>query len=219
GNVGNTGGAPTCKSVGEGCAEFGECCSGKCAQGVCTGCSAAGDPCVGPADCCVDLVCNAGTCAACSLDGAGCTLATDCCSGICKQGTCVPCADPGSACTTASECCNGVGCQGSVCGATSGACTNPQDEGARSSHDLPKAVFDCANQCGVYPPPAGCIPTCMSSNYGLGAACAGCYESNLTCMVDNCASCGLDPTSAECMACFATHCGASFLACSGWPTP
>jgi hypothetical protein len=223
GNTGNTGGGGTgggaCKAGGDSCQQFNECCSGNCAQGVCTGCGQVGASCSDGA-CCNGLSCNAGTCAACFPNDSSCSFATDCCSGICKQGACAACGGPGASCTTATECCGGAGCDNNQCTSGGGAaCTNPSDENVKASYDLIDESYSCLlEMCDLLP--AGCLADCLNLNTGLGDFCALCYEEGVECLLASCQSqCLSGPETTECVACRQQYCDPAFTTCSGWPAP
>jgi hypothetical protein len=221
GNTGNTGGTGggACKAGGDTCQQFNECCSGNCAQGVCTGCGQVGATC-SDGGCCNGLSCNAGTCAACFPNDSSCSFATDCCSGICKQGSCVPCGGAGASCTTATECCGNVGCDNNQCTSGGGAaCTNPNDESVKSSYDLIDESYDCLlGDCSLNP--AGCLADCLNLDTGLSETCGICYEEGVQCLLTNCQSpCLSGPNTTECVACRQQYCDPAFATCSGWPTP
>lgn len=221
GNTGNTGGTGggACKAGGDTCQQFNECCSGNCAQGVCTGCGQVGATCTSE-ECCNGLTCNAGSCAACLGNDSSCSFATDCCSGICKQGSCVPCGGTGASCTTATECCGGVACNNNQCASGGGAaCNNANDEGVKGSYDLIAESYDCLlGTCSFNP--SGCLADCLNTSTGLGNACGVCYEEGVQCLVTNCQSpCLSGPSTSECVACRQQFCDPAFATCSGWPEP
>jgi hypothetical protein len=219
GGGGGAGGSPQCKPGGQACQAFGECCSGACAQQVCTGCTPLNDACTSSSECCVGLLCNAGKCSACVDLGASCTLSTDCCSGICKQGTCAPCGGSGAGCTGPTECCTGV-CAAGKCGTTTGAgaCTNPGDEFTRSSFDLEQESYECFTACNGFE--AACIASCLSGNTMLSPACALCYGEGTECVANNCLQVclgGID--TPDCVSCRLQFCAEAFTQCSGWIDP
>jgi hypothetical protein len=111
-----------CKPGGADCQAFGECCSGSCANQVCTACGGKGQSCAD--GCCQGLTCYNDKCGDCAFDNAPCTLASDCCSNVCTQGTCEHCNSLGEFCQSASNCCGGLSCgiDNVCCAKTGGAC-------------------------------------------------------------------------------------------------
>jgi hypothetical protein len=117
---------PACKAGGSVCQSFQECCSGTCANQICTTCGSAGQSCNG-GGCCQGLDCYEGVCNACIPDGKSCNLASDCCSNICHSGSCEACHAVGESCTSSAECCGGVACTGGVCGGSDAQCASSGD--------------------------------------------------------------------------------------------
>jgi hypothetical protein len=156
-NGGTTGGA--CKAGGSACQSFDECCSGTCANQVCTQCRDNGSP---------------------------CTLASQCCSNICHVGSCAACGKVGASCTDSHECCSGVACISGVCGGPDVQCTSQPlmncVDCCTTDHMAGADVWDrlastcscttCLSTCGLLlcpsPAPAGDATSCQSC---LNASC------------------------------------------------
>jgi len=114
----SSGVVPMCLDGGAPCATFSECCSGTCANNVCTACGEQGDSCGD--GCCVGLTCYSNKCSACGNDGAPCLSPSDCCSTVCANGTCVA-----LDCATQQSCgtfCASLDSDPANCGACSKAC-------------------------------------------------------------------------------------------------
>jgi hypothetical protein len=122
GNGGGTGGAgasstssssgvgPGCKAGGATCAAFTECCSGSCANDVCTTCIAATEACGAGDTCCLGYGCLAGVCQpSCGGSHDPCLLAAECCSNVCTSGACEgDCTDLAAPCASDIYCCQGA---------------------------------------------------------------------------------------------------------------
>ena len=91
---GNGGGTvDLCTPGGEACVTFSECCSGTCANQICTSC--ADDDAACGAGCCTGSMCANGVCGPpCKLSTEACSAARDCCSNVCSSGKCVGAAAP-----------------------------------------------------------------------------------------------------------------------------
>jgi hypothetical protein len=195
-NGGTTGG--NCRMGGSACASFTDCCSGTCANQICTSCAATGQSCTGGTACCGGLFCYQGVCGNCKADGSACNLASDCCSNICHLGTCQACTKAGSACSSSAECCGGVACTGGICGGPDGKCTSQP-----------------AAQCGQ------CCATSHSagaSRYDMLATSCMCTASTCqtTCMATVCASPAPQPPDQTCYDCFTSKCeGSTDATCMG----
>lgn len=121
-----TGTGGQCKPGGQACAAFSDCCSGTCADSVCTLCGQKGESC--DHGCCMGLSCQNGTCdVPCDAAGSACTGSETCCSKVCSQGICGACGQAGAACVLAAECCSKTCSQGKcaapACVQTGAACT------------------------------------------------------------------------------------------------
>lgn len=132
GEMGSTSsGGPMCDQGGAPCETFDACCSGTCADKICTSCANDGANCSSE-QCCLGLTCYASMCRYCSDNGEQCQSSDDCCSGICSLGICDP-----PACGNLTNCNNvctatlsdkaNCGACGNVCdvdyACCSGACT------------------------------------------------------------------------------------------------
>jgi hypothetical protein len=135
-----------CLENGRPCLAAVECCSLRCAEGVCL---EAGS-CLGPGDVCSDrATCCSGRCEPvlnstrraclnyCLPDGSPCTRALDCCSMGCLGGQCVAggCTRLGQDCTAGAECCS------AICDATSQKCVVDMAAPCLTSGD------DCEGPC------------------------------------------------------------------------
>ncbi|HUB05454.1 MAG TPA: hypothetical protein VMB50_00545 [Myxococcales bacterium] len=103
-----------CVQGGSACTLYSDCCSGDCAQQVCSSCSGQGGSCPNGSGCCVGLTCYDDVCGICQQDGTACTGPAQCCSDICDQGTCEACHDDGTSCGSNTDCCSGL-CQSGTC--------------------------------------------------------------------------------------------------------
>jgi hypothetical protein len=186
----------SCTPGGQSCQSFSQCCSGTCANQICTSCSATGQSCAGGSACCGGLTCYMDVCGSCKLDGSSCTLASDCCSNICHLGSCQACTALAGSCTTSAECCNGASCTNGVCGGADATCLalpagNCQSccqsnhvSGHTFINNLAVACLCQANTCQ-----STCLPTvCASpSPTNPDQACINCFNSACQTQVD--ASC------------------------------
>src|SRR5690606_7448401 len=89
--------ATFCATVGSGCSQDSNCCSGNCSTaGICVEreCKPATAECTSAGECCTGSCSEVGTCAGlrCTGDGAPCEEHFDCCSGLCNPytGSCEP---------------------------------------------------------------------------------------------------------------------------------
>jgi len=105
-----------CLGLGGACANGAQCCSGDCANGVCSypSCTSDNQACTTSGNCCSQN-CVAGMCAplngSCKTIGNSCASSAECCSGRCASGTCQAssfCAQPGDACRADGDCCTGT---------------------------------------------------------------------------------------------------------------
>lgn len=194
-------GSNMCKPGGQACQAFSECCSGTCANQICTDCGGVGQSCGGPGGCCLGLDCYQGTCASCKLDGDACQLASDCCSNICYQGTCAACRSEGYSCSSSAECCAGTSCQNGICAV---ACS-PLGGSCGSSADCCDGN-SCTN--------GKCSPPCKNNGSGCSAnaeCCGGsCYQ-GLCQQAPSCkpagSSCTLDSQCCSPNSCVNGSCG------------
>src|SRR5262245_41932100 len=86
GDGGSSTGGDVCKPGGAACVTFSECCSGTCANQICTTCATDEQAC-GPG-CCTGSFCANGVCGPpCKGPGEACSAARDCCSNVCSGGT------------------------------------------------------------------------------------------------------------------------------------
>jgi hypothetical protein len=173
-----------CKAGGTGCQAFSECCSGTCANQVCTTCGGEGEFC--DQGCCQGLTCYNNTCGTCRGPSSSCTLASDCCSNICTQGTCGSCKSDGSSCGSNQDCCGGV-CSNGVCG-----CNGPTCLSVLQGTGDPSAL--CGAAADAYDAFAACI--CMGACQGACAdtACQGITASDAcnACVPDIAMGCGTE---------------------------
>jgi hypothetical protein len=194
GGSGGSGGGPgsLCALGGTSCQSFSDCCSGTCANQVCTSCNGAGGTCFAASDCCLGASCYNGTCvSACAIDGGKCTLATDCCSGICGQGTCRQCTTAGNSCTSSSECCGGLECNGGTCYAPATGCSG-----------VPQTCISCCstNYSAGYMKLVGLEATCACTK---GSTCLA------ACSVSLCA--GATTPDSACATCLGQSCSTMVL--------
>lgn len=200
---GTTGGS--CRAGGSSCQSFTDCCSGTCANQVCTSCAGSGESCNGVA-CCGSLQCYQGVCGNCRADGTSCNLASDCCSNICHLGSCQSCAAMGGSCTNNAECCGGVACISGVCGGPDPACVQ---QGAAncpsccySNHTTggdkySQLAFACLCQGGP------CVTVCMANICNSSSddpVCDSCFTTS--CQTSTQASCGADADCRDYLNCF-----------------
>jgi hypothetical protein len=188
--TGSTSTGGDCKIGGVGCQASSECCSGACANDVCTSCTEQGQSC--GEGCCQGLTCLQGKCGGtCAADNSACTVPSDCCSNKCIQGTCAQCTADGDACLNDVDCCGGT-CTNSACGPCSGSCILAFQGGSDASKLCNKegVLYDALYECT-------CLDTCAS-------ACG-----------DN--ACQGNPYTQACTACLmntSVGCGQEFNACA-----
>ena len=105
-----------CLGLGGSCANAAQCCSGDCANGVCSypSCTSDNQACATNSSCCSQN-CVGGSCASlntsCKTIGNSCASSAECCSGRCANGTCQAssfCAQPGDVCRADADCCTGI---------------------------------------------------------------------------------------------------------------
>jgi hypothetical protein len=174
-----TGSGGACKPGGSACQSFDECCSGTCANQVCTQCRDNGSP---------------------------CTLASQCCSNICHVGSCSACGATGASCSDSHECCSGIACINGVCGGPDHDCTsqnrdscgncciNKYPSGSDIYANLSGTCIcqSCVSSCGMLVCPS---PAPM----GDPTACTNCFVSQ--CEAANDAACLSNPTCAPYVQC------------------
>ena len=96
------------------CSADGECCSKRCANGVCAACLVDTSTCGRNGDCCTGN-CTNNICGACLANGGACTAGSQCCNLHCQNnGTCGGCANDGAPCSSHLDCC-GDDCSGGFC--------------------------------------------------------------------------------------------------------
>jgi hypothetical protein len=199
---------PECKPEGQACEAFSECCSGECAEQLCTACRGVDAECSGNRDCCVGLTCagddtTGRSCSDCQ-PGRACQTAAQCCDGQdCLGGQCqAVCADDGADCVLASDCCSNIcdrgtcqACDQSFCSAdgdccpgvpcTSGACCLPIAAGCGG--DSPARCCD-QSRCGARdddPAERCCRPIGMGIGWTECGSDAECCDAAL-CQNGNC---------------------------------
>jgi hypothetical protein len=155
---GTTGGA--CKAGGIACQSFDECCSGTCANQVCT---------------------------QCRDNGTSCTLASECCSNICHDGSCRACGTSGTSCTDSHECCNGLSCIGGACGGPDPDC-NSQDSNncviccqgkhTAGANDYSGIASSCVCQAATCMTACGQIVCPSPAPMGDPTSCENCFVSS-----------------------------------------
>jgi hypothetical protein len=194
--TGSTSTGGSCKPGGSSCQSFNECCSGTCAQQVCTQCGGQGDPCAD--SCCNGLTCFNGTCGTCKGPGNACTLASECCSNVCQQGTCASCTQDGNECSTNQDCCTGT-CTNNICGGgdcnpsltcndvlmMKGASTDLCDGPLQYWTDLYDCVCQttCADVCGMSSFCGGASAFTQACQMCLGNVDAGCNGEGNACVM------------------------------------
>jgi hypothetical protein len=127
------GGGGGCAQGGGKCAVFSDCCSGTCANQVCTSCQAQGMSCTGSGagKCCTGLTCMGSSCIVqCGSGGDLCNAPGDCCSKTCANGQCTA---PPNGCSGLVKCmltcpssdssCTGSCCKACIAGSTAQALT------------------------------------------------------------------------------------------------
>jgi hypothetical protein len=91
-------------------------------------------------------------------------------------------------------------------------------------YDVTTAAEECGADC--YKNKAlddsiqnACVSSCITGSVALSDACLGCYVTDVGCARSHCLlQCGLDATSASCLACrVANGCAPTFFSCSGLP--
>ena len=223
-----------CQELGSKCVVDAECCSARCAGGVCLepgSCAGPGVACTSRAACCsgrcepIGGSTNRVCLAYCKPDGEACTQALDCCSMACHGGKCggaICSGDDDVTCTTDTDCCSGHcsttshKCQAdgvSVCRASGESCDSGGDAGSG------RCCGTCTNErCDFGPGPCRatgsictqdgdcCRGTCASTS-GKGKVCtAACIADGAACTL------GADCCSHHCNGSPGT-CGPQIAAC------
>jgi len=203
-----------CRDNGLTCVLGVECCSGRCASGVCLDpgtCAAAGTPCTSRSSCCSGrcepvVGSSARACVDyCKADGAQCSRAIECCSMACHGGTCggAFCTHEGEACVANADCCSGV------CSTIDGKCALDPAATCRATGDACESSSPCCVACNT---------TNDRCDFGAGQ----CRPRGAICGVDgDCCrgSCvqgdaGVTVCTAPCQA-DGTTCGSAADCCSG----
>jgi hypothetical protein len=107
------------------------------------------------------------------------------------------------------------GAAGTTAGAAAaGACTDSANKAVVTGAPFEEAQRLCGRMClGL---DASCAADCLTKNTTLTAACAVCEGERLSCAMTNCiADCVDGFTTATCMPCLETSCGAAYHSCSG----
>ncbi len=151
-------GTPGCKQGGSSCNGFAECCSGTCANDVCTACGTDGNSCDG--GCCLGLTCYYDKCSQCNADDLPCAQSGDCCSGICAQGMCkkLDC-PPGQ--TDCNGACKDISADVNACGS----CNTKCNGGELCCAGKCKNTTDDEANCG------GCGKQCIADHHCAGSSC------------------------------------------------
>lgn len=194
-----------CLGLGAACTVPTECCSNRCAGGVCLepgACLGGGATCTDRGQCC------SGRCEPvpgapgrvclddCRPDGASCTSPHQCCGLACRAGTCggALCAEVGDDCTVGADCCSGL-CDGERCALNALAGCRPTGEDCSSSGGEPCCSGACASsgRCDYGPGPcraAGapcetsadcCRGTCEPGAGGVRICVAACLPDGAAC--------------------------------------
>ena len=213
-----------CQENGAACVVDVECCSLRCAAGVCLGAGS----CQGPnAVCTSRSACCSGRCEPfagttnrvcldyCKPDGVACTRALDCCGMSCNGGVCggALCGKEDATCTSTADCCSGVctqnKCQGddvTVCRSTGESCGDfGGDGGLDGGHEKCCGTCDLtAQRCAFGPGPCLAVGAlCSQSSDCCRGTCApgagGANVCTAPCIADG-ASCaaGADCCSHHC---------------------
>jgi hypothetical protein len=160
---------------------------------------------------------NDPTCSGCFNSGQTCdpTAATTMAFAACSQG---PCA---TQCASTSQGAGGSGgsdqgaggaAGSSSGGATSGACTDPQDMAATSASTFDNGLGNCGMMC--FSKGMSCETPCVMA-LGLTMPCAVCWAANITCGIKSCSLQCIAPNSQACLDCNTQNCEPALEACAG----
>lgn len=205
----------SCKSAGDPCMSFAECCSADCIEqsggDVCGSCQSLGALCAADDDCCIGRGehCFLGRCRPCKSNGTSCQAPSECCSGRCEAGACSPCGEFGQACSPEQPCCDEYfSCANGSC-VVGNACTDDYDSKALEGASIFTVATNCrlATNCDT-----NCQVACIQQQVPVSGPCASCYLTQSQCIFANCFTC---PDPAACAACCETHCGDPFRSCTG----
>lgn len=121
-----------------------------CDRGWCmSDCGSVGGGCWNNGDCCTGFYCQDFVCVSCRPTAAGCASALECCSGSCAGGVCAEvCSPVGSLCMVAGDCCDaGAGCEAPATGGPQ-ICCYPNGHGCAGSGDCCSSRCD-AGSCAA----------------------------------------------------------------------
>merc|ERR1719150_3170419 len=108
--------------------------------------------------------------------------------------------------------CTGFPAPSELAMAQTGACMNSQDEPLAEglAKDIPACMQESQTSSGI----AACI-----QKDGFSAPCSACVGTYGKCVIDDCLSDCMEPTSSACKQCYTSKCMPAFISCTGFPEP